>query len=89
MVREVHGPETFTASLEELDIKSRLDELDPVTQDPGDVDLEWVRSDDRLAGTIEAADHGELTPSEALDNVAAALGYDSPLSDDYDDGYDY
>lgn len=85
---ERHGPQTFASSLEELDIKRRLDEVDPLTEDPGDVELEWVREDDRLANTMEAADQGDLTPTEVLDSVAAALGYDSPVADDYDD-YDY
>lgn len=75
-------------TLEELDIKQRVDPTEPVTEDPADAPLEWARHDERLANVFEAARQGEMTPAEALDHVAAALGYDSPVIE-HEDGYDY
>lgn len=81
------GPD-FPATLQKLDLKQRIDELEPINDDPADVDLEWVRVDDRLASTLEAAERGDLTPSEVVDQVAGALGYESPIVDPFDD-YDH
>lgn len=78
----------FERSLEELELKQRVDPTEPVTEDPADAHLEWAQNDERLQTAFEAARQGEMTPAEALDHVAAALGYDSPVIDD-DDGYDY
>ena len=79
----------FERSLEELELKQRVDDApEPVSDDPADAHLEWAQNDERLRTAFEAARQGEMTPAEALDHVAAALGYDSPVVED-DDGYDY
>jgi hypothetical protein len=77
------APVPIDTALEGDEIVQRIDEVDPVETDD-EVDLRWVRDTER-AGTVEAAAHGDVTPGEMIDDVAAGLGFERPDDeDDYD-----
>lgn len=86
MAREP-GPEALPSTLEQRRIAAQSDPTEPVGEDAA-VDLDFVREDSRLAGTLDAAAAGELTPDEAIDEVAAGLGLDPPDDDVGDDDYE-
>lgn len=72
--REAPWERSLDTVLDRVDIAERTDEPAPVPDDDG-VDLSWARDDAAHAGRVEAAAHGEVTPDEALEDVASSLGY--------------
>lgn len=84
--RTRRGAEAVEAALEELEIRQRVDEMDPSADAPGDYDLTWAR--ERVDDIARAAATDLTTPGEAMEDVARAVGRELPADETIDEEYE-
>lgn len=81
--RTAHGTDAVAAVLDDLELSERLDTTDTPELHERFYDL--TRIDERLGDrTRRAAEVDWLTPDEAMADLAAEIGRESPYEDDRD-----
>lgn len=74
--RRPRGAEAVEAAIDELDVRSRVDETDPSMAEPAELDLAWASDHTRDPKDRAAAD--VLHPDEVLDDLAHEVGRELP-----------